>query len=292
MFKYSLSVCLLFLVGLTSIFARDLYVDYLDGYLDVKSGNSWDPIDIGDTISENDIIKLSDEGYAELLFEDVKITLDKDGTYEASYLMDQLTKADKWGIKGSAFAKIFHDDEMESKQSAVMGVRGDPQDEEEITWVDDDVEFLEEGKAFYLDGDFESALMILEEGADWYGSNYDEILFYKALCEYETGQYREMRASIFEMDPESDVEYFGDFVLLKGNILIESQDYIEAEELFDRYLSEAEYLEAEQMVNLLSAFCSIELNEKAFADRKLRNAIRLDPTSETGIKAKQILDSL
>ena len=292
MFKYSILIVVFLLLNIFSISARDLYVDYLDGYLDVQSGNDWDPIDIGDVVAETDVIKLSDEGYVELLYDDVKITLDKDGTYEVLYLLDQIIKADKWGIKGSAFTKLFHDDEIDSQQSAVMGVRGDPQDEEEITWVDDDVEFLEEGIAFYQKGDFSEALAILEEGAEWYGSNYDEILLYKALCEYETGNFRNMRESLFEMDPEADAEYFGDYVLLKGNLLIESQDYIKAEELFDRYLSDSELMDDEQVVYLMSAFCSLELDEKEFAISKLKKAINLDPFSETGIKATEILGSL
>ncbi|MDA3808827.1 MAG: hypothetical protein PF518_00720 [Spirochaetaceae bacterium] len=142
MFKYPI-IILLFISGIFSIYSRDLYIDYLDGYLEIKSGNKWDPIDIGDVVSDSDVIRLSDQGYVELLYEDIKITLDKDGTYEALNLIDQVVKADKWGIKGSSFTKLFQDDILDSKQSAVMGVRGDLQDEEKITWVDDDVEFLE-----------------------------------------------------------------------------------------------------------------------------------------------------
>jgi len=291
MLKHTITALLFFLLIFT-ITARDLYIDYLDGYLEVKSGNSWDTIDIGDVISDQDVIRLSDEGYVELLFEDVKITLDKDGTYEALFLINQVVKADKWGIKGAAFTKLFKDDQLDSSQSAVMGVRGDPQDEEQITWVDDDVEFLEEGKALYLDGEYESAFSILDEGAEWYGSNYDEILFYKALCEYETGQFRSMRASLIEMDPESDVEYFGDYVLLKGNLLIESQDYIKAEELFNRYLSESEEKNDEQMVYLLSAFCSLELDNIDSAKDKLKKVINIDPFGEVGVKATEILGDL
>lgn len=292
MYKRSIFLVLILLFSFTNIIARDLYIDYLDGYLDIKSGNSWDPIDMGDVISESDIIKLSENGYAELLFDNIKITLDKDGTYEASYLIGQITKADKWGIKGSAFARLFNDDKFESRQSTVMGVRGDPQDVEKITWIDDDIEFLEEGKSLYLDGKFEEGLAILDEGTEWFGTNYDEIMFYKALCEYETGRNKEMRASIAEMDPESDAVYFGDFVLLKGNLLIESQDYSEAVELFDRYTSDVVSDDTQQLVYLLSAFCSLELNEIESAEIKLRKSIKIDPSSEVGMNAAGILGSL
>jgi len=292
MFRNLTLTILLLIFGIFEMNAGDLYVDYLDGYLEIQDGSSWNPIDIGDILLDTDIIRLSERGYAELLFQDVKITLDNDGVYEVQLLLNQIEKAGKWGIKSSSFAKLFRDDELDSRQSAVMGVRGDPQDEEDITWVDDDIEFLEEGKSLYNNGDFEDALFILEEGAEWYGSNYDEILFYKALCEYEAGLFRNMRMSLFEMDPDSDSEYFGDFVLLKGNLLIESQDFIQAEELFDRYLNESELNDAEQMIHLLSAFCSLELDEIVSAKGKLRKAININPASETGKKASDILESL
>lgn len=292
MYKRFKIIVLLILFCAAGLQARDLFIDYLDGDLDVQSGSDWIPLYIGDSISGSDVIKLSGEGYVELLFDDVKLTLDKDGMYEVDALISQIEKTGKWGIKGSAFAKLFRDDEVEDRQSAVMGVRGDPQDEEEITWVDDDVEFLEEGKLLYKKGDFEEALLILEEGAEWYGSNYDEILFYKALCEYETGRNRAMRASLDEMDPYPDASFYGDFVLLKGNLLIESQNYIKAEELFDRYLNESEMRDDEQMVYLMSAFCSLELNEVESAKDKLRKAVNINPNSEAGKKASEILRSI
>ncbi|MBI9097965.1 MAG: hypothetical protein JEY91_05785 [Spirochaetaceae bacterium] len=277
---------------MTVICARDLSIDYLDGYLEVESGGNWDTLDIGDIVSDGDTIRLTDDSYAELLMDNVKITLDKDGIYEVATLLDQLQKVDKWGIKGSSFAKLFRDNEIDSRQSAVMGVRGDPQDEETITWVDDDIEFLEEGKTLYFKGDFSGAIQILEEGAEWYGSNYEEILFYKVLCEYESGQIKKMRDTLFKMDPYPESEYYGDYVLLKGNVLIESQNYIEAEELFDSYLSDSEKKDEEQIVYLLSAFCSLELEEMDFARRKLEKAISIDPHSETGRKASEILSNL
>ncbi|MDA3808828.1 MAG: hypothetical protein PF518_00725 [Spirochaetaceae bacterium] len=101
-----------------------------------------------------------------------------------------------------------------------------------------------------------------------------------------------MRDSLKEMNPDSDTDYFGDYVLFKGNVLIESQDFIEAEELFNRYLKESKIHDAEQMVYLLSAFCSLELDEKEFAVRKLNKAINIDPNGEIGIKASEILNSL
>lgn len=292
MFKKVIIAMLMLFLGLTFSSAQNLYIDYLDGDMDVKRGNSWDPLYIGDEISEGDTIKLYDSSYVELTQNEIKLTLEKEGVYEVAALLDQVVKADRWGIKGASVVKLFRDDEVEKRQSSVMGVRGDPQDEEEITWVDDDVEFLQEGKSLYREGRFDDAIAVLQEGAEWYGSNYDEILFYKALTEYKMGHSKKMRESVFEMDPSADVEYFGDYVLLKGNLLIESQNYKEAEELFDRYISDAEKREAEQNVYLLWAFCSLESDDKISARDKLQKAVQINSRNEIGRKATEILSDL
>jgi len=271
---------------------EDLFVDYLDGELDVMKGGSWTPLYIGDSIDEDVSIKLYSDSYVELTLEDVKLTLEREGVYEVSSLLGQIVKADRWGIKSSSLAKLFRDDVVESRQSVVMGVRGDLQDEETMTWVDDDREFLESGKNFYMKGDFEKAILLLEEGAEWYGANYDEILFYKALSEYETGQYRQMRESVLAMDPYPDVDFFGDYVLLKGNLLIESRDYSEAEDLFDNYIRESTQREDEQEVYLLWAFCSLESDKKAQSREKLEKVVSINPRNEMGRKASEILDNL
>ena len=292
MFKKVIIAMLMLFLGLTFSSAQNLYIDYLDGDMDVKRGNSWDPLYIADEISEGDTIKLYDSSYVELTQNEIKLTLEKEGVYEVAALLDQVVKADRWGIKGASVVKLFRDDEVEKRQSSVMGVRVDPQDEEEITWVDDDVEFLQEGKSLYREGRFDDAIAVLQEGAEWYGSNYDEILFYKALTEYKMGHSKKMRESVFEMDPSADVEYFGDYVLLKGNLLIESQNYKEAEELFDRYISDAEKREAEQNVYLLWAFCSLESDDKISARDKLQKAVQINSRNEIGRKATEILSDL
>lgn len=268
------------------------FVDYLDGYLDVKVGNGWEPLSIGDEISADDVLRLSDNGYAEILNGSTKITLDRDGLYNAYDLMSHTNNASVWSIKGSAITKIFKTSEQDNRSSAVMGVRGDPQDEEEIVWVDDDVEFLEEGKKLYGQGKYDEALLSLEEGAEWYGTNFDEISFYKALCEYELGDPKAMRMTLDEMDPDPSASFFGDYVLFKGNVLIESRNYEKAIELFESYLDDSDDQSLEQDITFLSAFCLVELNKIDDARRKLSEVVELNRYSETGKQAASILKDM
>lgn len=272
--------------------ARDLSVDYLDGYVDVKSGGDWSPLYIGDTITDSDVIRLSEKGYVELTMDDVKITLDKDGVYDVSKLVGQLEKAGKWGLQAASLAKLLKSDEAESRQSSVMGVRGDIQDAEDVTWVDDDAEFLEQGKALYEKGQYQKAMDTLGEGAEWYGSNYDEILYYKALCELQTGKSREMRESLSEINPSPEDDFYENYVILYGNLLIESQDYSEADTLFNTYLDESKTKTGEQTVILLSAFCAVQLGDLDGAKTKLQKAIDLNPGSKEGKKAADLLNSI
>ncbi|MCP4162956.1 MAG: hypothetical protein GY760_23080 [Deltaproteobacteria bacterium] len=288
--KFFLVLSLLFTIY--SISARELQIDYLDGYLEVKNGSNWDSIDIGDVVSDSATLRLSDDGYAELTSGRTKISLIKDGIYETGNLLSHTTTASIWDLKRESLTKLFNNDERDNQNLSVMGVRGDPQDEEEISWVDDDMEFLEEGKSLYLQGEFHDALEILEEGIEWEGSNYEEILFYKVLCEYETGNYKQMRNSLFDMDPDPVNNFFGDYVVFKGNILIESQNYKEAEELFDRYISDSEIMDNEQLVYLLSAFCSIEMSNEENAESKLQKVIEINSSNDIGKKASDILRDL
>jgi len=282
----------IFLLSIFLISAQELYIDYLDGVLEVKNNDYWEILDIGDLLSYSKIFKLSNNGYVELLSGDSKIVLDKDGIYEAEFILDNISVANKWGIKGSAFTKLFNYDKNDIEQAAAMGVRGDALVNEQLLWIDEDEEFLEEGLILYKSGKYSEALNIFDEGAQWFGSNYEEILFYKARSEYETGRYREMRDSLLTMNPDSEASYFSDYILFKGNVLIESQNYREAEELFDNYIFNSVNRERDQMILFLSAYCSIWQEDKERAKRKLSRSFNLNPLSDTGKKAYRVLNNL
>lgn len=95
-----------------------------------------------------------------------------------------------------------------------------------------------------------------------------------------------------ETDPSQLMAHYGDYVLLKGQLLLEGQSCRAALDLFDPFLTRFPDHENTQSVYFLSAFCSNQLGLRAEAAAKLQKAYDLDPSSDTGRKAKATLDSL
>jgi tetratricopeptide (TPR) repeat protein len=86
--------------------------------------------------------------------------------------------------------------------------------------------------------------------------------------------------------------HYGDYVLLKGQLLLEGQAYRAALELFDGFLQRFPDHENSQPVYFLSAFCNEQIGRQTEAEAMLRKAYDLDPSSETGRKAASMLESL
>ncbi len=84
----------------------------------------------------------------------------------------------------------------------------------------------------------------------------------------------------------------GDYVLLKGQLLLAGQSCRAALDLFDPFLARFPDHENIQGVYFLTAFCSNQLGLRAEEAAKLQKACDLDPSSDTGRKAKATLDSL
>lgn len=283
---------MLFIFGGLTVFSEEIGIDYLEGYIEVRSGESWRVADIGDQLIDSDLLLLSDDAYVELSLNDVRITIDQGGSYSVLTLVNKIKRSSSWGIRRSAFTRLIFDDSSEGQKSTAMGVRGNVLEGEDVPWIEDDLEFLEEGMALYFEGSYADALPVLSEGALWNGSNINEILFFKALCEFETEKFRDLRLTLNEMDLPSDSDYFQDYVLLKGNQLIEDQKYSEAVALFDRALAVSSRDDVVQSVYLLSAFCSLEQENTDSARSKLQKIIAINPLNETGVRASEILRDL
>jgi len=63
------------------VVALDLDVEYVDGYLDVRDGEEWFELFVGDTVSDSDTIRLDEDSIAELSTRGTKLTVTKPGIY-------------------------------------------------------------------------------------------------------------------------------------------------------------------------------------------------------------------
>ena len=293
--KPSLLVIFLISATLLPLCAEELMVEYLEGILEVGQGSNWIEVDIGDTIPQNSYLRLSDNGLAELSAGTITITLNQDGTFSAENLLTSGREVAAWDIASlvnSKLGRLISPDQQQG--DAVMGVRGDAAGEEELTWMEEGEEYLEQGKELILSGDYKEAREVLQEGADYSFSDEEkeEYNFYIASAYALEGKSAPALLMLTDMKPGSSAPYYSDYVLLKGKLLIEGLAYKKALLLFNEYLKNPDRGETTQLIYFLSALCNQKLEKRQDAIRNLEAAYKINNTSEYGRAAKRMMDNL
>jgi len=291
------SLLVIFLVSATllPLYAEDFMVEYIEGILEVGQGSNWIEVDIGDTIPQNSYLRLSDNGLAELSAGAITITLNQDGTFSAETLLTSGRETAAWNISSlvnSKLGKLISPDQQQG--TAVMGVRGDVAGEEELTWMEEGEEYLEQGKELIRTGDYEEAREVLQEGADYSFSDEEkeEYNFYIASAYALEGKSAPALLMLTDMKTGPSAPYYSDYVLLKGKLLIEGLAYKKALLLFDQYLKNPDRGETTQLIYFLSALCNQKLEKRQDAIRNLEAAYEINNTSEYGRAARRMMDNL
>lgn len=285
------------LVGMlvAPMFALEITVDYLDGYLDIREDGEWYELAIGEEISERDTIRLDADSVAELSTPGAKLTLTKPGVYIVSDLLRASGESKSFGIAsmvGGKIASLVR--EPDQSQTAVMGVRG-AKSEDELEWMSGDAaELLESGKELLAEGEFLKAVEVLEEAYDFADAiEEDEILFYLGYANALMGEVRIALQSIQYIQPDSAMEFYVDLILLKGQLLAETFAYEEAIEWLGEYdPSIATDKTATQMSLLLQGMSHRGMGDSSGARQVLQKAVNLDQTSDAGKAAQGMMAEL
>jgi tetratricopeptide (TPR) repeat protein len=293
--KRAATIILLILISVIPLVAEDLLVEYVEGTLEVKEGSDWYQLYIGDMLSENSVIRLSDNGFVELSTGNVTVTLSDDGTYNTQSLLSSGQKVASWGIGNvvnSKLSKLLGP--AEQGETAVMGVRGAAADQGELTWVEEGEEFMEKGRKLLVEGLFDEAIVAFKEGADWALTEDErsEHLFYTAYAHSLKGDNALALIMLEDMALASNSDIFTDYMLLKGKLLIENLAFADALDLFSEYLKHPDMGETTQVVYFLSAVCHQGLDDNSQAERFLQDAIKINASSEYGRAAQRMMGSL
>ncbi len=293
--RTSLLVIFLLSAILLPLCADELMVEYLEGILEVGQGSNWIEVDIGDTIPQNSYLRLSDNGLAELSAGAITITLNQDGTFSAETLLASGREVAAWDITSLVNSKLGRLISPGKQQGdAVMGVRGDAASEEELTWMEEGEEYLEQGKELIRTGHYKEAREALQEGADYCFSDEEkeEYNFYIASAYALEGKSAPALLMLTDIKTGSSAPYYSDYVLLKGKLLIEGMAYKKALLLFNEYLKNPDRSETTQLIHFLSALCNQRLEKRQDAIRNLEAAYKINNTSEYGRAAKKMMDNL
>jgi len=271
----------------------DLEVDYLEGLLEYRNGtDTWISVDIGDSIPGGRTVRLSDRGFVEISSGGRTVTLTKDGVYETDRLFGGAgpQRQNLRQVLGTKFSSLLNRDP--SSGMTVAAVRGtDAEGDDFISWEDESIDYLADGKVLYNEGDFSGAMDLFQEGTIWeVGAVQRESTFRYALSKQALGDPRGARRILSNLRPEPEDPYIGEYTVTMGTLYLESMEYAEADAVLASYLETNPRGDAAQAAWLLSAMSLDGQGNRTAGRASLRKAVELGPGTDIGRAAESMLN--
>ncbi len=284
----------MFIILITTLsYTQDLEISYFDGDVSVTVSGDWVEPEMGEVISGDQQIKLGADSYAEILTANSTIKLLKEGVYSISDLMESADSQDSWElgkIGGINFKNIINKGAYNS--SAVMGVRGAKQETESIEWIDSSIDYVEEGKIKMDEGDFEGALNLFNEGIELSENDTAPLYYYSALCYSIQGKNIQSLKNLNMIVNPEDYDFYPDYVIMKGNILLEGLEYQVADKLLRKYISNDSKSDKAQIIYLLLSYSANGMDNQDDAKMYLNKVIEINSSSDAAEIAGELLKKL
>ncbi len=290
-------VVAVFLMASFAVSAVDLTVEYIDGFLDVRDGDTWVEVFVGDVVDEDAVIRLDADSIAELNAPGIKLMLTKPGIYAVSDLVEAFGEQRSVGLAsmvGGKVASLFTE-KKSTGQAAVMGVRG-AKSESSVKWMTGDTaELINTGKSRLEENDLDAALVSFEEAYDFAEIDEEtEVLFYLAYTSYLMGNLRGAVAylgDIIDVDP--DAKFFPNLYLLNGQVLAETFAFEDAVAWLEAHRNAPSLDDSVRQTGLFLEGVSYKaMKDLEHAKRALEDSRRIDPTSDVGKTASSLLSEL
>jgi tetratricopeptide (TPR) repeat protein len=174
-----------------------------------------------------------------------------------------------------------------------MGVRGSATETDDVEWLSEDSMIIDEAIMMIDDGDFNGAIDFLTDEIDF---AFDEELsgynYYIGYSYYMLGSSGRALSYLGKVESDYDTEYYPDFVVLKGSLLLESLAYEDALDIFNEFLRNDDFSSTAQAVNYLAASALKGLGRDSEAVKKLEITVKMNPSSEIGRSADSLLKNL
>ncbi|HAK46079.1 MAG TPA: hypothetical protein DCO79_09215 [Spirochaeta sp.] len=281
------------------MFSVDFTAEYVDGFLDIKDGSEWYEVYIGDILPADAVVKLDTDSYAELSFGNETIKLSRQGIYELSKLVDSKKEVAGAGTTSlfSGKFKTLHREDTTKTQSTVGGVRAAEAETVSIEWMSSETaELIADGRDALEAGEFNDAYDFFTEAYDFSADSYEEseALYFLGLTSAVQGDYSDALMNLDMAEVEEDAEYYTDFYLLKGQLLVESYAYEEAFEFLDDYDSTAGKRTPAKLqeIYFLLAVAANNSGETVTARSAITKLIAIDPNSEIAKAAREYKNKL
>lgn len=273
--------------------AEDFMLVYSEGDVFESENGTWYEVFIGDILTDSSILKIGSDSMVEIDTVGNTLLLNKPGTYKLGELISQSTRVSAWG-NNSVFKKFLSGDNGRAGvQTAVMGVRGSATQTDDVEWLSEDSMIIDEAIGMIDEGDFVDAIEFLsEEMVFAFDEDLSDYNYYIGYSYYMLGSPGRSLSHLKKVESNYETEYYPDYVVLKGSLLLESLAYGDALDLFNEFLRNDDFSETAQAVTYLSASAFKGLGKDREAEKKLEITIKMNPGSDIGRSADLLLHNL
>ncbi len=285
----------IFIISVSQIFSIDFTADYIDGFLDVKENGSWSEVYIGDTLSGNVLVRLDEGSYAEFSYGRGNIIkLTRPGTYQLAKLVDSKREVSESGVAAifsNKFKTLLKDDKTKT-QTTIGGVRAAEAENISVEWMSGGTsELILDGRNALEERNFKKAEEFFKDAYELAADDYEEndALFFLGLTAAMKGNYSDALSHLDNAFFESDFEFYTDYYMLKGQLLIESFAYNEAFEFLNGYNFDLENITDEKLQEIYFMQAVAGNNSGKVSDAKIliNKLLKIDPYSDIAKSARE-----
>jgi hypothetical protein len=293
--KFFLTMFFVF-VGMAGLSAENLVLEYSDGTVEAKSAdNSWKLLDVGATVATDAVLRLSDNGVAELSSSTAKLHLSKDGTYQVAKLLVQAKQkpsSSVAGLSGTQISALLGGGSSSGVSVANMGARGAAQgDDGSMTWAQDDAAapVADDVEAKIKAEDWPGALSSVDSALAAGSADSKTLLFDKALILARMGRAAGSLKALSEANFQPGQPRYIEAVLLTGSQGLETQDYDLVLTSSGQALQTKPETTVVQNLKLTQALAWRGKGDETKAKGLLNDVVDLGPKTSLGTEASRLL---
>ncbi len=275
--------------------SEEFVLDYLEGTMEINQDGSWVEAMIGDAIAPDTQLNVDEETIAEFSGNNIRLTISNPGVYSLQDILKRKKRVSSLGF-GTVIQNTYKyvAGNEKNTSSAVMGVRGaSVQDPGDVAWMDEEDEQLSDGKDLIKKNKFKEAVSVLKEGfQDADADAEQEYMFYLGYANAMLGNNGKALKYLSGVKADGSETYFWNYVLVKGQLLIDSLSYKKALSLFNSYIKMYPDGENAQVSYFLAGISLKELGREKDARDFFIRAKRINPDSEVGRAAYKAINKL
>ncbi len=236
----------LFIVGVATVAAQQVVVDYAEGMVDARAGSGWEPVFIGQRLQPTAAVRIGAGGYAELSQGSAMVRLTRPGSYLLETVLEGVERNRRVGLGSMMRTRLdrIGGGTQPQDEATVAGVRGNDAGAAELMWVggEEAGELIEEGIELLADGTYGPARERFSEAYDFAESDAQaaRARFYLGYTDYLEGNLREALEAFGDVELERGDRDYDSWVLTRAQALVETFAYEESIAVLSPYIENAD----------------------------------------------------